>query len=267
MIKRDFRIALRIAPFVVFVAIAKLIVDYLGWDVVELNALYSALVTAAVFLIGFLLAGTLTDYKESEKLPTEIAARIETIADECEILFADKSAPEARACLDHLQRLAKQINDWLHGREKVDLALGSLRELNADFLAFEPLTQPNFIVRLKQEQSAIRLLVLRINTIRETSFVGSAYVIAELTSALLIGSLMFANIPQLGAEIFLLTMVAFVLAYMIALIKDLDEPFEYDGAKRRGSAEISLTVLVDLEQRIAERSRTLGDLQARVSAP
>ena len=63
MIKRDFRIALRIAPFVVFVAIAKLIVDYLGWDVVELNALYSALVTAAVFLIGFLLAGTLTDYK------------------------------------------------------------------------------------------------------------------------------------------------------------------------------------------------------------
>lgn len=257
MIKRDFRITLRIAPFVLLVAIAKLVVDHLGWDVVELNALYSALVTAAVFLIGFLLAGTLADYKESEKLPTEIASRIETIADECEILFLDKSAPEAQRCLEHLEELAKHINDWLHGRGEVDLALDSLRALNSDFLAFEPLTQPNFIVRLKQEQSALRHLILRINTIRETSFVGSAYVIAELTSALLIVSLMFANIPQRGAELFLLTMVAFVLTYMIALIKDLDDPFEYDDEKRKGSAEISLEVLVGLEGRIAARRTSI----------
>lgn len=257
MLKRDFRIALRIAPIVVAVVIAKVAFDRLGWDVVELNALYSALVTAAVFLIGFLLAGTLADYKESEKLPTEIAVRIETIADECEILFLDKNAPAARECLEHLEQLAKSIDDWLHRRGGVDLALDALRRLNHDFLAFEPLTQPNFIVRLKQEQSTLRLLILRINTIRETAFVGSAYVIAEITSALLIGSLLFANIPQRGAELFLVTMVAFVLTYMIALIKDLDDPFEYDGEKRQGSAEISLEVLHGLADRLAQRRAAL----------
>jgi len=42
---------------------------------------------------------------------------------------------------------------------------------NDFFLAFESLTQANFIARLKQEQSAIRRMMIRTHTIRETSFV------------------------------------------------------------------------------------------------
>lgn len=258
MLRRDFRLVFRVAPFVVATILAKLGVDYLGWDVVELNTLYSGLVTATVFLIGFLLAGTLTDFKESEKMPSEIAGRIETIADECEILFADKSAEAARDCVNHLEAVTKAVSAWLHGRSDVQTVLDAIRRLNADFLAFEPLTQPNFIVRLKQEQSALRLLVLRINTIRETSFVGAGYLIAELTSVLLIGSLLFANIAQRSAELLLLGMVTFVLAFMIALIKDLDDPFDYDGEKKTHSAEVSLAVIHDLEARIASRREAIG---------
>lgn len=257
MLQRDFRLVFRIAPLVVVTVLAKLGVDYLGWDVIELNTLYSSLVTATVFLIGFLLAGTLTDFKESEKLPTEIAGRIETIADECEILMTDKAAAEALDCLKHLEELTHSISLWLHGRGGLQTVLASLRGLNRDFLAFEPLTQPNFIVRIKQEQSALRLLVLRINTIRETSFVGAGYLIAELTSVLLVSSLLFADIAQQGAELFLVGMVAFVLAYMIALIKDLDDPFDYEGEKRSKSAEVSLTVIHGLEERMAARREQL----------
>jgi hypothetical protein len=257
MLGRDFKIAVRVAPAIAVTILAKLAVDALGWDVVELNSLYSGLVTATVFLIGFLLAGTLTDFKESEKLPSEIAGRIETIADECEILFVDKSAQPARDCLEHLEEISTAISAWLHGRGDSQTVMEKIQRLNLDFLAFEPLTQPNFIVRLKQEQSALRLLVLRINTIRETSFVGAGYLIAELTSVLLISSLLFADIAQRGAEIFLLGMVAFVLAYMIALIKDLDNPFDYDGDKKSNSAEVSLAVIHRLEERIASRREAL----------
>ncbi len=258
MPRRDFRLVLRVAPFVVVTVVAKLTVDYLGWDVIELNTLYSGLVTATVFLIGFLLAGTLTDFKESEKLPSEIASRIETIADECEILFADKSAEAARDCVIHLDDITQAISQWLHGRGNSQSVLDAIRRLNLDFLAFEPLTQPNFIVRLKQEQSALRLAVLRINTIRETSFVGAAYLIAELTAVLLVGSLLFAKIAQGGAELLLLGMVAFVFAYMIALIKDLDNPFDYEGESKLSSAEVSLAVIHDLEASIAARRGELG---------
>ena len=37
-----------------------------GFEFVELNALFTAFVAANVFLLGFLMAGVLTDFKESE---------------------------------------------------------------------------------------------------------------------------------------------------------------------------------------------------------
>ena len=237
--------------------LAKLVADQLGWDTVDLNPLYSGLVAATVFLLGFLLAGTLADYKESERLPGELAARTEAIADECQILFEDKEDQAARGCLEHLAGLATTLNSWLRGQLTVDAPLDEIQGLNPFFLEFEPLTQPNFIVRLKQEQSALRLLVTRINTIKETSFVGAGYLIAEITSALLVASLLIANIAPLGAELLLMGMITFVIVYMILLIRDLDDPFDYDHEGRRGAAEVSLAPLERLERRMAEQAASL----------
>jgi hypothetical protein len=255
--RNDFRLVWRVAPVVGAALAAKLAIDLLGWDTVELNPLYSGLVAANVFLIGFLLAGTLADFKESEKLPGELAGRTETIADECQILYREKAAGAARGCIEHLDRLAKALSAWLHGKDRVETVLDRIEGLNRYFLEFQPLTQPNFIVRLKQEQSALRLLVLRVNTIRETSFVGAGYVIGEITSALLVASLLVANIAPLGAELFLLGTITFLLAYMIMLIKDLDDPFEYDGERRTGTAEVSLQAIHHLERRIAREVEAL----------
>src|SRR5687767_10936679 len=199
--RADLGLAVRVAPLVAVAILAKLVVDQLGWDTVALNALHSGLVTGNVFLIGFMLAGTLSDYKESEKLPGELAGRVETIADECQILHRDTGADVARECLEHLDRLAGALNGWLRGRDTVDSVLAHIEDLNRFFLAFQPLTQPNFIVRLKQEQSSLRLLVIRINTIKETSFVGAGYMAVGIISVLLVISLLFANIAQLPAEL------------------------------------------------------------------
>lgn len=252
----DLRLIRRAVPFVAVAVVAKLCANALGWDTVEVNTLYSGLVAASVFLIGFLLAGTLADYKESEKLPGELAGRTETIVDECQILHREKGAEPARHCIEHLAVLSETLGSWLRGRESVEAVFDRLEGLNQYFLEFQPLTQPNFIVRLKQEQSTLRLLVIRINTIRETSFVGAGYVIAEITSLLLIVSLMFANIAPLGVELLLIGTITFLLSYMIMLIRDLDDPFEYDGQRRVGSAEVSLAPLAHLQRRL---ERELGE--------
>src|SRR5687767_6385704 len=158
-------LARRVAPVVAIVLTAKLAVDLLGGDTIALNPLYSGLVAANVFLLGFLLAGTLADYKESEKLPGELAGRAETIADECQILYRDKQVAPAMKCLEQVGRFGEAVNAWLHGRAGVDAPLDAIEDFNHYFLEFQPHTQPNFIVRLKQEQSTLRLLVIRINTI------------------------------------------------------------------------------------------------------
>src|SRR5690349_24410620 len=76
------KLMLRALPFVVGAVALKGICLALDFHPLDLNPLLSGLVAANVFLLGFLLAGTLADYKEAEKLPGEIAASLETICDE-----------------------------------------------------------------------------------------------------------------------------------------------------------------------------------------
>lgn len=256
---RDWRIALRVAPLIVVTALIKVGADRLGWDTVELNPLHTGLVAGNIFLIGFLLSGTLTDYKESERIPGELAARAETIADECEILYRDTGADAARACLEQVGTFARSLNGWLRGASTVDAPLQAIEGFNDHFLAFQPLTQPNFIVRLKQEQALLRMLVFRVNTIKETSFVGAGYLIAWIASLLLVIALVLADFATLGAELFLVCAITFLVAYLVLLIRDLDDPFDYDENGKRGSAEVSLVPLDRLERRMAEELRKLDE--------
>jgi hypothetical protein len=249
------RLAVKLLPLVAVVAALKLAFGLLGWDGATLSPLYTGLVAGTIFLLGFLLAGTLADYKESEKMPGDLAASLESICDECLILYEDKRAPAARDCLAHMQALAASIESWLRNRKHTDALLEEISGLNRYFLAFEALTQPNFIVRLKQEQSAIRRMVIRINTIRETSFVMAGYAIAELTSLLLVLGLLFTEVAELGLEIFLVSTLAFLLGYMLLLIRDLDDPFDYEGAEKAGEVEVSLAPLEHLRSRLASEAR------------
>jgi hypothetical protein len=255
---RDWSIALRVAPLIVVTALLKVGADQLDWDTVELNPLHTGLVAGNIFLIGFLLSGTLTDYKESERIPGELAARAETIADECEILHADTGADAARACLEQVGTFARSLNAWLRGSATVEAPLDAIEGFNDHFLAFQPLTQPNFIVRLKQEQALLRLLVFRVNTIKETSFVGAGYVISWIASLLLVVALVLADFAAIGAELFLVCAITFLVAYLVLLIRDLDDPFDYDDNGKRGSAEVSLAPIDRLERRMAQELRQLG---------
>jgi hypothetical protein len=252
------RLVARVAPVVGAVALLKLVFHELGWDTVDLNPLYTGLVAANVFLLGFLLAGTLTDYKESEKLPGDLAASIEAIADECQILYRDKQARPALECVERLRGLSGTVVSWLRRREPAEAVLDRIAGLNEVFLEFEPMTQPNFIVRLKQEQSAVRRMVMRIQTIRDTSFVGAGYAIAELATLLLVVGLLLVDVGSFFDTLFLLCIITFLLVYMIFLIRDLDNPFDYHGHEQ-GAAEVSLWPLEQLERRLATRA---GDMAA-----
>jgi uncharacterized membrane protein YkvA (DUF1232 family) len=252
------RLIAKVAPVVVGAAVIKLVLDELGWEPIPLSPLYTGLVAATVFLLGFLLAGTLADYKESERLPGELAASVETIADECLVLYRDKRADAAVECLRHLRALVASLLGWLYGRDAFESVMAKIRGLNRFYLAFEPLTQPNFIVRLKQEQSAIRRMLIRIETIRDTSFVGAGYAIAQVATFLLIIGLFLAEIGPDAGEVFIVATITFLLVYVIFLIKDLDDPFEYElDGTRAGAAEVSLE---PIERLGPELDREIGDL-------
>lgn len=252
-------IAIKIAPLVILVVAVKSLLHVFNLEFISVNPLFTGLIGANVFLLGFLLAGTLADYKESEKLPGELCISVEAIADECMITYKNKKAEKAKECLKYVLDLTLSIRNWLYKKEKTETIFHQITGLNDFFLAFESLTHPPFIVRLKQEQSNIRRHITRINTIRETSFVSAGYAIAEVIVFFIVVGVMLTKMDPFYESLFIAVLVSFFMIYMIALIKDLDDPFEYyEDGKSRGSAEVSLAPLDDLLARLEETVRSVG---------
>jgi hypothetical protein len=236
------RLALRSLPVVALVVLAKWAVEASGWTPLKPNALLSGVVAATVFLVGFLLAGTVSDYKESERLPGDLAATLDTIADECLIAHESPGTPAAAEAVRILRDVANGIHEWVHRRADLDSVLASIRSLNGPFLTLSPLLQPGFVTRLKSEQASLRRMVLRIDTIRTTSFVAAGYTITEITGTLLMLGLVLSDLGGVAESLFFTGMIALLLTYMVLLVRDLDDPFRYEQGYE-AAADVSLAPL------------------------
>lgn len=239
----------RVIRITLLVGILKFTAHFLGVEFLPLTSLFTAIISANIFLIGFLITGVLSDYKESEKMPGDLAVSLEAIADELAIMYMSKKQKIVKETILHTQSLTSNIVGWFHKKVKTTSLFEQIQGYNEYFLAFEPLTQANFIVRMKQEQSSIRRIITRIHTIRETSFSEAGYAIAEIISFLLITGMIFLKLDPFYENVFFVIFVSFILIYMVMLIKDLDNPFGYYKTDNM-SEEVSLKPLSDLEKRI-----------------
>lgn len=254
LISKRQRILYEVLPFIAVIILAKYLVHRFSLEFITLNSIFSGIIGANVFLMGFLLNGVLSDYKESEKLPGELSAMLATMADEMEIICRLKKSDIPLAALTHLQSLSLSIREWFFGKERTSALFGKITALNGHFMNFESLTQANFIARLKQEQNSLRKMIIRIHTIRETSFISSGYFIASTTTILLVLGLIFSRIEPFHESYFFVSVVSYLLIYLIFLIKDLDNPFGY--SEDVSSEDVSLKPLDDV----------IGDISSRIEA-
>ena len=106
--------------------------------------------------------------------------------------------------------------------------------------------QAGYIIKMKNEQNNLRKMILRIDTIRDTEFIGSAYAILEAMGFLIGCCLLIIKIEPFYASLFFTLVVAFLISYMFMLIEDLDNPFDYSQNGESGT-EISLKPIHDLK--------------------
>lgn len=243
------KLAVKTLPYVVLIILTKFLVHEWEYEFLSLNSLFTAIISANIFLIGFLISGTLVDYKESEKLPGDLSASLESMADEAVILYQSKKIKIAEQYLDHVLTFNDQIIKWFYHKADISELMIKLQEFNSYFLEFEKHTQANFITRLKQEQNQIRKSLTRIHTIRETYFMGTAYAITEIITCILIFGLILVKITPFYESIFFVSFVSFILIYMIYFIKDLDNPFAYQKEESQVD-EVSLQPLIESKKRI-----------------
>ncbi|HKV22537.1 MAG TPA: hypothetical protein VJR50_26170 [Mycobacterium sp.] len=243
------RLLLQVLPVAVAVVLGKWIYDMSALGQLELSPLLTGLIAAEVFIVGFILSGTAADFKEAERLPGEVAGGLDSIADECLIMDAELGLPEARDCVSLLADINAAVRGWLLTNDGLDEVLGLLRRLNPLFIVFAPRIQAGFTTRLKSEQATIRRVVLRMDTMRRTSYVSAAYLIAEVTGLMILVLLVITRIGQLAPTLLVVGVTTYLLVYVVAMIRDIDNPFEYRNGKP-GAADVDLGVLEINERRL-----------------
>lgn len=240
-------IAFKIMPLVILIAILKFLAHKFGFEVMELNALFSSLVAGTIFLIGFLISGVLSDYKESEKLPSELSASMKSLFDDTYTVYKSKNSDNARQFIEFQKSFINSLMEWFYKKERTQSILKKVSMMNDFFVELDKEgIQPNYIIKMKNEQNSIRKMILRIDTIRDTAFIGSAYAIVEAMGLLIAFGLIIIKIEPFYASLFFTLLVTFLISYMFLLIKDLDNPFDYSG-NGEGGTEISLKPIYDLE--------------------
>ena len=198
------------------------------------------------------MSGVLSDFKESERLPGELAAIIATMADELESACRTRKTPAACMLFNDTYRLTADIHEWFYKKRKTKDLMNSLQSFFFQLAELDGAIAPNYIVRLKQEQSNLRKLLLRIHTIRETNFISSGYLVGTTTSSLLLLGLVFLKIDPFYESLFGVGIVAYLVVFVMRLIQDLDNPFGY--YERSSSEDVSLKPIEDLLRDLGDRA-------------
>lgn len=248
---------LRVAFFASFlVGSLKMFFQFLGLELLEVNPLLTAIISGNIFILGFLLNSTLRDYKEAEKIPGAMAVSLETMYDECEIMLSRKKEKVVVEAIHHLLATEKLCTAWFYKKTYTQDVLMHLSEFNYYLGKFEPLTQANFIVRMKNEQNNLRKSVIKANVLRDTPFYEASYSIAKISVLFLLVLLTLLSADPFYEYVLFILVIVFITIFLVSLIKDLDEPFEYDDINT--SDEVSLKPLSDFSKRVKRRLKSLN---------
>ena len=230
--------------------------------------------TGGVFLIGFMLAGTISDYKESEKIPGEMAATLEYMeeagAHMCAVnqyggkvtAQSDRELIDVDLFMRPHRALVWGIYDWLYKRKTQDDVYELIHDYRVGFHEFEKLGgHGGAIGGLDRGVDMVRKQVTRIGVISRTGFIATGYAMLEMLIAAIVVLVMVSRFKGMVAQVTIITFITLIYVYMYRLIKDIDDPFEYAPDGQAGSTEVALFPLTEYMARFDRRYPASGGAQ------
>lgn len=211
--------------------------------------------TGGIFLIGFMLAGTMADYKESEKIPGDLASIFETFEESIhQGVNANKTPIEKKIYMTELRAAIDAVMKWLLKKLPQEEMYAALSRLGTFVCKFEKEgVNGGLCGKMLGDIHNVRKLVTRVGVISRTGFLATGYALLEVLIACIIAVLMIAKFKNLIAEMIIVAFVTLIYVYMYKLIKDVDDPFEYDPDGETGVSEIPLFPMEEYIERLEKR--------------
>ncbi len=243
-------ILLRVLPRTGLFCLAKWGMHWLGCELWVFDSLTGALFSVAIFVLASILSGTLSDYRACECMPVQIANALETIADTNQTFAIAHPDYQPQPLNIALANIATSLLDWLtDGKEftHVDAAIDRLNPLLAPLLALNGGSDAVNYVRA--EQAKIRSISRQMRGNRDTDFLGAAYVLLWLFLGGSILALLLIDAQSFSENLIISAFIFTLFIYLLFLIEDLDNPFQYDG---RSSVDVDLSPLAEVDRKLRE---------------
>ncbi len=220
---------------------------YFGLELIEQTSLHNSLVSSAIFVIGFVLAATITDYKESERIPAEFASTIEDMYEDAREIHKTYKKFDLERFRENLIDILASFREGTRANRQG--ARSEIVDLQKTFGEMERAgVPPNFVTKLKQQQSQLLKSLFRVNYIQKIRFIPSAFVLVRSIVALVVGVLLFTNMEPFYGGLIITGAISFIMVYVLQLIHVISVPFREKGETRD---DVSLFLLRETRNKLA----------------
>ncbi len=198
----------------------------LGVEGLSPTAVSAGIITGGVFVMGLVVAGTLSDFRDAERAPTDLAAGLYAILRESEAVHAVWQKPDLPALRKRLIAVVTTLRaDIDAGNTRACQA--AIEELSESFREMDDTDVPaNTIVRLRAEQAGLRKTALRIYHLQREEFLPSAYAMIVAIVAFILALLMFTNFDGLAESLVTLAFLSFFFISLLHLLDIISTPFK-----------------------------------------
>jgi hypothetical protein len=239
----SYRVAAETAVVVAVLVGIRALLWSLGVTGMSTTALASSIIGGGVFVMGLVVAGTLSDYRDAERAPTDIAAGLYALMREAEAMHAIWGKPDLIALRERLIAVVTSLRSDINAGDQRECQ-AAVERLSESLLELEESDVPaNYIARLRAEQAALRKATLRMYHIQREAFLPSAKAMITSLVFIILLMLMFTDMGGRVESLVTLGFLSFFFVYLLRIIDVIDKPFKV--GKERTDDDVSLFLLTE----------------------
>jgi hypothetical protein len=242
-----YKLFMKAALVAAIVLTAKYFSDRFGFSQITINTLTSSFFAGVFFTISILFTAAMTDFKEAEKIPGELAVLMKALRNDAKLVCAvGNDCPETQNIVAHVEGLLSAIMDnfrsncWHKARLDEQFA-----RINQDIISLSTKNVASGVItKIREHLTNVDRLSHRIDYIGYTDDIPGAYIVSDIALCAVFLIFIFSNNEWGAGGLVLFGAITFVLSAIIFLIHDMDNPFEYG---HDSLADVDLSVLFRLE--------------------
>jgi hypothetical protein len=259
--KKIFRFSLffKAALAALVVLVLKYFSDRYGLSHLAINTLTSSFFAGVFFTISILFTAAMTDFKEAEKIPGELAILVKALYNDARLTSTLSGAGAGATDIPrHVQDLLGVIMDnFRKNHWHKSLLDQQMNQINEDITElWRKNTATSVLLKLRDNLTNIDRLSHRIDYIAYTDDIPGAHIVADIALGAVFLIFVFAQNDWGVGGLVLFGAITFVLSSIMLLIHDMDNPFEYG---RDTLADVDLSVLFELQKYL--KSSSVGEIQ------